>query len=95
MPLYHLHIRSPSKFIEDEEGAEFNDVGSAMIEAVRSARCLMKGDVGDGKLDLNQSIEVCDAEGQQVGTVPFAEAIKVVQCSEPASVVGSAGGRTQ
>jgi len=42
MPLYYLHIRSRSQFIEDEEGAEFNEDSGAMAEAVRSARCLIK-----------------------------------------------------
>ena len=32
MPLYYLHIRSRSQFIEDEEGAEFNEDSGAMAE---------------------------------------------------------------
>ena len=94
MPLYYLHIRSRSQFIEDEEGAEFNEDSGAMAEAVRSARCLIKGDVGAGRLDLDQSIEVCDADGQRVGTVSFADAITVVQRSEPAPAAGIAGSTT-
>jgi hypothetical protein len=78
MPIFHLHIRTPSEFIEDEEGVEFSDYGTAVVEAVRGARCLMTGEVARGALCLDQSIEIYDAVGQHLTTVPFSEALKLV-----------------
>ena len=82
MPRFHLHVRTPIDFIEDEEGSEFSDYSAAIVEAVRGARCLMKGEVGGGTLCLDQSIEICNAVGQHVTTVPFTEALKLIPQSE-------------
>ena len=78
MPRFHLHVRTPSEFIEDEEGIEVADYSSAIVEAVRGARCLMTGEVARGTLRLDQSIEIHDAAGQHVTSVPFSEALKVI-----------------
>jgi hypothetical protein len=78
MPRFHLHVRTAREFIEDEEGVDFPDYSTAIVEAVRGARCLMKGEVTGGTLCLDQSIEICDADGQLVTTVPFSEALKLV-----------------
>lgn len=82
MPRFHLHIRTPDEFIRDSEGAEFPDYSSAIVEAVRGARCLMTGEVMAGRLCLDQSIEVHDGSGQLVTTVPFTEAVEVITGSE-------------
>ena len=92
MPRFHLHVRTPTEFIEDEEGMEFTDYSSAIVEAVRSARCLLKGEVGRGTLCLDQSIEICDAAGQHVTTVPFSEAVKLVPPAEQTTKIGNADG---
>jgi len=78
VPRFHFHIRTESEFIRDEEGTEFPDCSTAVVEAVRGARCLMKGEVGRGTLCLNQSIEIHDGDGQHLRTVPFSEALIVV-----------------
>ena len=58
MPRFHLHIRTPTGLIEDEEGTDLSDHATAIAEAVRGARGLMKGEVTDGTLCLDQSIEI-------------------------------------
>jgi hypothetical protein len=78
MPRFHLHIRSKDDFIEDEEGTECLDYVTAVLEAVRGARCLMAGEVSTGKLCLDQAIEVHDAAGRYLTSVPFSEALRVV-----------------
>jgi hypothetical protein len=91
MPRFHLHVRTPSEFIEDEEGIVVPDHSRAMVEAVRGARCLMTGEVARGTLCLDQSIEIHDAAGQHVTTVPFTEAVEIVHHSERLRVVRTAG----
>jgi hypothetical protein len=90
MPRFHLHVRTPAEFIEDEEGAEFSDYSTAIVEAVRSARCLMKGDVAGGTLCLDQFIEICDSDGQHVTTVPFTEALRVIHNGDLPPVIRTA-----
>ncbi len=95
MPCFHLNLRTPTELIEDEEGAEFPDSSSAIVEAIRGARCLMKGEVGRGTLCLDQSIEIHDGDGQHVRTVPFTEALKVVHDTDaPRAIVVSDANRS-
>lgn len=86
MPRFHLHIRTPDGIVEDEEGSEFSDYSKAILEAVRGARCLMTSEVLAGRLCLDQSIEVHDASGQHLTTVPFTEAVAVVTASNSAEI---------
>jgi len=87
MPRFHFHIRTASEFIVDDEGVEIADCGAAVIEAVRGARCLMKGEVGRGTLCLDQSIEIHDAFGEHLRTVPFTEALTVVHETAAGQVI--------
>ena len=82
MPRFHFHIRTASETIVDEEGAEIPNYDAALVEAVRGARCLMKGEVARGTLYLDQSIEIHDATGRHLTSVPFAEALRVVHHTE-------------
>ena len=78
MPLYHLNIRGPDGIVEDDEGIEYPDRAAAVAEAVKGARCLMRGEVERGTLCLDQSIEIHDGDGRHLLTVPFTEALKIV-----------------
>jgi hypothetical protein len=78
MPWYHLHIRCDGELIEDDEGAEFRNVASAKVEAVRSVRSLVCGDVRDGNLHLDLSIEIRDEGGAELETVSFDDAITTI-----------------
>jgi hypothetical protein len=82
MPLYHLNVVSQGELIEDEEGVEYPDYATAVVEAVRGARCLMTGEVASGTLCMDQAIEICDEAGHHLTTVPFTEAVKVVAVPE-------------
>ena len=63
MSLFYLHIRCEGEFIEDEEGAEFARVEDARQEAVRSIRSLVCGDVREGFLNMDQTIEIQNGAG--------------------------------
>jgi hypothetical protein len=92
MPRFHLHIRTGREIIEDEEGIEVADYTTAIVEAVRGARCLMTGEVAAGALCLDQSIEIHDAAGQHLTTVPFTEALKLVAAPKKADEIETANG---
>jgi hypothetical protein len=78
MSCFHLHIRCDGEFFEDEEGIERANVEAAIIEAVRSVRSLVAGDVQRGELHLDQSIEISDDQGRHLTTINFAEAILTI-----------------
>lgn len=82
MPRFYLHIRTPTDLIKDEEGSDYADFARAVVEAVRGARCLMTGEVAGGTLCLDQSIEIHDAGGSHVRSVPFSEAVTLVDAPE-------------
>jgi len=93
LPRFYLHVRTPAGLIEDNEGAEFSDYASAIVEAVRGARCLMKGEVAAGTLCLYQSIEIYDAAGTHLTTVPFTEAVRLVHTPDEDSEAGTTNAR--
>ena len=78
MPWFSLHIRCNDVLIEDDEGAEFPHLAAARIESVRSIRSLVSGDVRDGKLQLDLSIEIRDGDGSQLESVSFDDAITII-----------------
>jgi hypothetical protein len=77
MPWYYLHIRCDGELIEDDEGAEFADIGAATTEAVRSIRSLVCGDVAAGFLQLDLSIEIRDDRNARFQEVVFDDAIAI------------------
>jgi hypothetical protein len=89
MARYHFHVRTLGELVQDEEGVEFADLDAAIVEAVRGARCLMKGEIETGSLRFDQSIEIWDSSGQQVTVVPFSEALNIIGCAERAQDFGS------
>ena len=93
MPRFFLHVRTPYGLIEDEEGVEYPDYDKAMDEAVRGARCLMIGEVAEGSLCLHQAIEIHDAGGRHLKTVPFTEAVRLAAVPEATGEAGSGGVR--
>jgi hypothetical protein len=88
MPRFHLHIRTAGGFIEDEEGLDFRDQAAAVAEAVHGARSLMSGEVAEGTLCLDQSIEVHDEDGQHLTTVAFSDALTMVAGSDQLPGIG-------
>jgi len=60
--------------VEDEEGQELPDDDAARAEALRSARSIMADAVWDGRLPLDESIEIV-AGGKVIGVVAFRDAI--------------------
>ena len=60
-----------------EEGSEVSDLTAARSKAIREARGIMCAEVAEGRLCLGCRVEVADAQGSVVLTVPFSEAITI------------------
>jgi dihydroxyacetone kinase DhaKLM complex PTS-EIIA-like component DhaM len=73
---FHLHDRSGQTV--DQLGREIADLDEARRRANKAARAIIQADVGSGIIDLTARIEVTDAEGEVVLTLPFDEAIELI-----------------
>ncbi len=74
MPQYYFHIHNGSGLTPDEEGQDLPGPREAHAAALAGIRSLLAGEVDEGSLDLDGRLEITDALGEPVRTVPFAEA---------------------
>ena len=83
MPRYFLNIRNSLTFVEDEEGRELAGVAEVHGIAVEGALSLLSAEVAEGRLDLRGCIEVTDEQGDLVLTVPFRDALTIMDDDQP------------
>ncbi len=77
MSLFHLNLRTSTDFIPDEDGTELADLAAAEDSATRSAREMMSAEVCDGDLQLDESIEIHDAQGRYLSAIRFRDVLKI------------------
>jgi hypothetical protein len=77
MPHYYFHLLNQAE-VKDQHGCECADDTAARALAIEEARALAAEDVRDGRLDLNQRIEVNDGRGMPLFAVSFAEVVSIV-----------------
>lgn len=77
MPRFFFHICNGNGFTEDEEGRELRDEAEARFVALAGARDIMAEEMRAGQLDPASFIEVEDAEGRLLFTLPFSDAFTV------------------
>lgn len=84
MALYFFNLRNSTGYLSDEEGQECPDLETARAEAVKAVRSILSEEVKAGQLDLRGRLEVNDANGALVLTLPFSETVQV-RTGPPAS----------
>ena len=77
MPKYYFHIRDGQDLAPDPEGAEFESLEAARVEAINSARELvaqriLRGDVVDG-----QAFELTSEDGKVADIVRFKDVMRL------------------
>jgi len=77
MPLYRLNLHECGIVLHDVEGIERADLAGARDAAITGARGIMAAELGEGRLCLSCHIEIEDAAGAIVMTVPFGDAVSV------------------
>ena len=78
MPKFYFHVYDQVVSL-DEQGVELKNASLARDAAIRAARELAAEEiVRDGKVYLHHRIEVEDAQGRPVLTLPFSAAFRVV-----------------
>jgi hypothetical protein len=74
MPRYFFHLHNGTAAC-DEEGRELPDLNAARAEAITTAREMMRDDIRAGRLPLGHRIEIHGADGTNLLTVRFDEAV--------------------
>jgi hypothetical protein len=77
MARYFLHINNGGGYSEDAEGQELADLDAARAAAIDGVRSLLSEEARQGQLDLSGQIEIADADGNILLTVPFSEAVEL------------------
>ncbi len=79
MARYFFHLHECGTVIRDEEGHDLVGIDAVRREATLAARALMAAEVQEGRLCLGCCIEVRDARGEVVLTMPFRSALTISQ----------------
>ena len=82
MPQYFLNLNECGSHTIDNEGLELANVEAAVSTAVSAARDIMASEVLAGRLCLGCRIEVTEAAGVILATVPFRDAVQVTGMKE-------------
>jgi hypothetical protein len=75
---YFFHLYDRGGQTEDQLGREITDLDEVRSRAIKAARAIIKADVDSGIVDLTAWIEVTDATGKLVLTLPFDEAVELI-----------------
>ena len=78
MSRFYFHLCDHVDQLLDPEGVELPDLESAKAHAMAAARDVMSGDLQLGIIDLRYRIDVEDAAGVRVYSLPFKHAVSVV-----------------
>jgi hypothetical protein len=83
MPIFYFHVQSPDgEITKDDEGIELDDVAAARDEALHAARDLL-ADAASRGLDVRKkSFVVTNAEGEQIASLDFGEALQEPSASK-------------
>jgi hypothetical protein len=77
MSRYFFHLHESGSVTMDEEGSELADLAEVRQFGLKGARGLMAAQVSAGHLYLDGKIQVVDAGGAEVMSLPFAEAVAI------------------
>lgn len=74
---FFFHVYNSVDDTYDEEGSEFADLDAVRQYAIKAIRALLSHEITQGYVDLRGRIEVTDASGDRLLTLPFAEAVAI------------------
>jgi hypothetical protein len=77
MPRYFFHLRDGTDVLLDPEGRTLDGPETLPGLALAEARSLISHDAREGRIRLDQRIEVEDAAGNVVCRVEFADAVEI------------------
>lgn len=75
MPRYFFHVRGGPIEADDEEGSDLPNSAAAERYAVAAARELLAAAVLEGRLALDERIDVNDSAGRRLLSLSFGDAV--------------------
>lgn len=78
MPLYFFHLRDGVDVLLDGDGREFDDIDAVAKATLVEARAIIAEEARNGRIMLDQHIDVEDDAGSIVHRLSFADAIEIV-----------------
>jgi len=78
MARYFFHLRDHTDQILDPEGLELPDIEAARAAALVAARDTLSHDILNGEIDLRYRIDVEDALGAVVYSIPLGDAFTII-----------------
>lgn len=79
MARYFFHLRDGQDLLIDPEGREIPDRAHIAKIVLKEARSMMSQDMLQGRLRLDQSIDVIDEAGVLVHHLSFRDAVKITE----------------
>jgi hypothetical protein len=79
MASYFFHLRDGLDVLLDREGRVLDDAAAIADAALMEARFIISEDAKDGRIRLDQRIDVEDEFSKIVHTLEFVDAIEIVQ----------------
>ncbi|NJC40363.1 hypothetical protein GGQ87_000621 [Brevundimonas alba] len=77
MPVYYFHLRDGHDSLLDPDGRKLEGVEAIAQSALAEARALISEEARQGRIRLDQRIDVEDGKGRVVHTQPFAKAVEI------------------
>ncbi len=78
MSLYFFHLRDSIDILLDPEGRQLDGPDAIAQAALMDARSIIGHDAVNGRIMLNQHIDVEDECGNILHTLQFADAVEIV-----------------
>jgi hypothetical protein len=75
---FYLHLRDHIDELLDDEGCVFGSMDELRAHVLTTVRDLMSGDLARGIIDLRYRIDVENALGEIVYTLPFKHAVNII-----------------
>lgn len=76
MHRYFYHLRTSYSYIQDHEGSVHADPDKALREAHDCIIEIMKSQLDEGYIDLDQKIEIVSEAGHVLALIPFSTVIR-------------------
>ena len=77
MACYFFHLCDGHDVLMDPDGREIEDPAKIAAIALKECRWCISQDALDGRIDLGQSIEVRDSDGELVHMLRFQDAVLI------------------
>lgn len=77
MPRYFFHLRDGEDIVLDPEGRELEGPGAVEPMALDEIRAIIADDARNGRINLDQRIDVEDEAGNLVHRKHFADAVEI------------------